>query len=70
MCSMAFEDNQPTNFNTIVALHVTLSLATINIYKCLYKFGLGDINVWMLDSKGTAGVLDLYLQHPSNVNGL
>ncbi len=26
------------------------SLATINVYKCLYKFGIGDINVWMLDS--------------------
>ena len=26
------------------------SLATINVYKCLYKFGLGDTNVWMLDS--------------------
>ncbi len=22
----------------------------INVYKCLYKFDFGDINVWMLDS--------------------
>ena len=22
----------------------------INVYKCLYKFDLGDTNVWMLDS--------------------
>ncbi len=31
----------------------SLALATINvykIYKCLYKFELGDTNVWMLDS--------------------
>ena len=23
----------------------------INVHKCLYKFGLGDINMWMLDSR-------------------
>ncbi len=22
----------------------------INVYKCLYKFDLGDTNVWMLDT--------------------
>ncbi len=28
---------------------VTNTLATINIFKCLYKCRFGDINVWMLD---------------------
>ena len=27
-----------------------ITLATISVYKCSYKFGLGDTNVWMLDS--------------------
>ena len=26
------------------------TLTTRNVYKSLYKFGLGDTNVWMLDS--------------------
>ncbi len=31
----------------------------INVYKCLYNFDLGDINVWMLDSINVC-MLDLF----------
>ncbi len=34
----------------------------INVHKCLYKFGLGDINIWMMDSKRL-----LYTIQPPNV---
>ena len=31
--------------------HTLQQLTFINIYKCLYKFDLGDTNVWMLDRR-------------------
>ncbi len=31
----------------------------LNIYKCLYKFVLGDINCWMLDKGAVIGYICL-----------
>ena len=33
-----------------------LTIYKINVYQCLYKFGLGDINIWMLDSMDSINV--------------
>ncbi len=54
MCDKGLSTVQNDTIKCITSVGVVLrSLATINAYKCLYKCGLGDINVCMLDTEAT-----------------